>query len=189
MTQERHQPRETGTLKCPYCHESDFASTPARRCTGCLAWQHAACVAEAGKCGSCGAAFGEPEPKPAPAVDDVAWLKLLFGGKHSGPVGLCNGCEEYEGPLTRFDEWDDYCPRCLKAHQEWKAGKARAAEKPVEPEKPRGPHIILTPTGYAVVMGLRRLERRKRIKQWAWRALAAFVVAVIVNLVRWGLPG
>jgi hypothetical protein len=48
-------PREGSATRCPFCHTNDFESVPAVKCASCKAWQHSACVREAGRCAACNA--------------------------------------------------------------------------------------------------------------------------------------
>jgi hypothetical protein len=50
-------PREGTATRCPFCLANDFESIPAVKCASCKAWQHSACVQEAGRCAACNAAW------------------------------------------------------------------------------------------------------------------------------------
>lgn len=82
MTQERIKPRDSAELRCPYCHDGDFSTVPSLRCEKCLAWQHAACSQEAGKCGACSAPVARAQP-PKP---ETRWQPFVRGGQVIGHV-------------------------------------------------------------------------------------------------------
>lgn len=42
-------------IRCLYCHDSIMEGGSRVGCTDCLAWHHADCLAELGRCGGCGA--------------------------------------------------------------------------------------------------------------------------------------
>lgn len=50
-------PRPGTATRCPYCHANDFETIPSLKCPSCKAWQHSECVAEAGRCAACNAAW------------------------------------------------------------------------------------------------------------------------------------
>lgn len=58
--------------RCPFCHEAVDAEEDKRACDACMAWHHAECWTEHGRCATCGlvAYLGLAEaPSPEPSSD------------------------------------------------------------------------------------------------------------------------
>lgn len=49
--------------RCPFCHEPVEADDVKAGCSACMAWHHADCLAESGRCAACSQASTEPLPK------------------------------------------------------------------------------------------------------------------------------
>ena len=54
--------RGTSALRCPYCHVSLAGAEPKKGCDSCLAWHHAECWDEHGRCSTCGSGSADQAP-------------------------------------------------------------------------------------------------------------------------------
>lgn len=109
--------RYVARLRCPYCHEEVAPADVKVGCGRCMAWHHAACLGEHGRCASCGTLEAlESAPKSDGSLGRVAarqfvssWdsWSVLFGaaaefatGAGSGLLSISHSHARAEGVVT-----------------------------------------------------------------------------------------
>lgn len=96
---------------CPYCKDVVRPDQDKVGCEPCMAWSHAECMAEHGRCAGCGAA----RPAPRPALDGgrppVLHAPFEMGGPRVGFSRACARCSAgYQ--VRAADRFSAFCEPC-----------------------------------------------------------------------------